>query len=83
MNELIMQTNNVATQYLLLSLFHFNDFLHFNIPWMIDFLFSYSFLHYSKTPKKSSADFELVNFIQGYVYIITIKTSNAFYLCLL
>ena len=37
-------------QYFLLSLFYF---LHFNISLMIDvFLFSYSFLHFSLTPKK-------------------------------
>ena len=74
--ELIMHS---LIQYLLLSLFHLNDFLHFDIPWMIDFLFS----SFHPNAQKRSAAFVLMNFIQGYVCIIAVKTSNVFYLCLL
>ena len=51
---------------------------------MIDvFLFSYFFHHYGQTTKKSSAAFELVNFIRGRVYTTAVKISNVFYLRLL
>ena len=59
------------------------SFISFNIPWMIDvFLFSYSFLHYDQAPK-SSAAFELVNFIRRHVCITAVKASDVFYLRLL
>ena len=70
------------SHYFLLSLFGFNNSLHFNIPWMDDvFLFSYLFLHYGQTPK--NAAIELVYFIWGHVCITAVKTSNVFYLHLL
>ena len=47
--KLILQ---LLIQYWTLSLFCFNDFLHFNIPWMIDVFLFYSFLHYGQTSKK-------------------------------
>ena len=78
--------------------YHFclNDFLHFSIPWMIDVLFSCSFLHYGQTPKKvlqplswwiSSEVMYSSHWVDEFhprscIYY-WVKTSNVFYLRLL
>ena len=72
-------------QWLLLSFFYFNDFLHFNIPLMIGVsLSSYSFVpSLLQNTQKGSAAIVLVNFTQGHLFITVVKTSNVFYLHLL
>ena len=70
---------------MLLSLFCFNDFLHFlqyslNDWCFLIFLFVPSLL---PNAQKSPAAFELVNFFGAHVCITAVKTSNIFYLRLL
>ena len=66
-------------QYLPLTLLWFNDFLHFNIPWMIVFLFSYSFLHYGQTSKKVLQHWVGGFYPRSCIYY-RVKISNVFYL---